>query len=76
MKPNGLDHFGSEMPSEPSSAALLVEIIDPSSRGIVAEIVDHVTDVVQQSGCDNRRPLARLLRQRRGLQGVLKLIDR
>src|SRR5215472_407636 len=52
-----------------------MRIIDALVRRILAELREHVTDIVEQCGKYHRRGFARGFRLRRRLQRVRKLAD-
>jgi hypothetical protein len=75
MQAHRLAHVGAEAPGEPLRAALLVHVVDAAPGRILAEIVDHVADVVQQRGEHGGGRCRIGFSERRRLQGVLQLAD-
>ncbi len=60
---------------EPCRPKLLVPVVDADAGRVLAQVVDHVADVVQQGGDDQRRRLPVRLGLGGGLQRVLELVD-
>jgi hypothetical protein len=56
-------------------AKLFVPIVQPRPCGVLAEVMDHVADVMQQCRGDHGAGMPIALRKPRRLQGVLLLAD-
>ena len=76
MQAHRLADRRAEALGQPAGAQLLMHVVDAARGGILAEVMDHVADIVQQRGQHGggRRRVG--LGQRRGLQRVLELVDR
>ena len=72
MLPNRLGHVFSEPSAEPFAAAQLVAVINAARRRLAAELVDQMSNVMQQRGGDQRRIGAGLLGQSGALRRVLE----
>ena len=75
MQPHRLRHLRPEPGAQEFVAALLMQVVDPCFGRVLAEIVHHMADIVQQAGDDQRLGAALPLGQPAGLQRVLLLVD-
>ena len=76
VQADGLAHFRTETFGQPPGAQLLVHVVEAARGGVLAQLVDHVADIMQQRGKHGGGRRAVGLGQRRGLQRVLQLVDR
>jgi hypothetical protein len=58
------------------STKFFVAVVDATQRPAIADIMEHVTDIVQQCGRDKGRGFARPLGKKSALERVLALRDR
>ncbi len=76
MQPHRFGHLRAEPAREPQPAEFLMLVVNAVLGRILAQIVDHVADVVQQARRDQRGVAAGLLGEPCRLQRVRPLIDR
>ena len=69
-----LADFRPEALGQPVGAELLVHVVDAARRGVFAQPMDHVADIVQQRGEHRCRRRAIGLGERRSLQRMLQLV--
>ena len=75
MQADRLADLGSEALGQPPGAQFLVHVVDAARGGILAELMDHVADIVQQRGEHGGGRRLFGLGLGRGLQRVLELVD-
>jgi hypothetical protein len=68
--------LGAEALGQPFGAQFLVDVVDAAGGGILAQVMDHVADIVQQRGQHGGRRRVIGFGQCRGLQRMLELVDR
>ncbi len=76
MQAHRLDDVGREVLGQPGRAEFLMHIVDAAAGGILAQLVDHVADVMEQRGQHGGGRAALGFGLGRGLQRVLQLTDR
>ena len=75
MQADRLADFGAEALGQPAGAQLLVHVVEAARGGVLAQLVDHVADIVQQRGQHGGGGSIVLLGMRGGLQRMLELVD-
>ena len=75
MQADRLAHLRPEALGQPARAQLLMHVIDAAPGRILAQLMDHVADIVQQRGQHGGGRRVVGLGKRRRLQRMLQLVD-
>jgi hypothetical protein len=70
VEADGFGDFRAKVRREPVAGKVFVPGIDTAIGNVPGKMVDHVADVMQESGGDERRSCAGPLRRQRGLEAV------
>jgi hypothetical protein len=76
MQANRFDRLGDKVSFQPSRAQIFVVIINPLPGRIIRQVMEQMTDVMQQGGHHGGRVQSGLPGQKGPLKGVLALGDR